>query len=245
MFRPDSFTHSPSSDPGDHLDANTLTAFSEHSLSEPRRTVVFAHLAECDACREWLASYSRLRDHEEKDPAHITLSPFGLLHSWQFKLAAGIACALILFAAISARLLRMESPPLLPAQAPLELPLAARAVPTHQPGTATFEETGSRKINKAPMPARHSRQASERRPSLWSMAWFQPVRFVNSVFDAPRRSLPGPLGRARLTRNLNFAAGFSMEEAMLPGLDQISVQTDLGKRWITLDRVSAVTRARF
>jgi hypothetical protein len=245
MFLSDLLRSRMAPHPAGHLDANTLAALSARSLSRRRRAIVFAHLAECEVCRDWLACYSALPHFENKNPAPLTVRPFGPMHPWQFKIAVGIACALMLFVAISPRLLHMESRARVAKNPLLASALVERTTATYQPGAAIFHTASAHGISATRLSRHHSGKASDRRSALWSTVWFQPVRLVTSTFDAPRPHLPGPLGQARLTRNLNFAASFSMQEAMLPALNQISVHTPLGERWITLDRVSTATWALF
>ena len=75
------------------LDADTLAAFAGHSLSAGEESGVFAHLAECGACRDCLAVSAELPNfhlHAAKKrqnrPLRSTFSP-------SFRIAAGIAFA--------------------------------------------------------------------------------------------------------------------------------------------------------
>lgn len=63
----------------EHLDAETVAAFSAQALSPRERSRVFDHLAECDRCREWVAVNAEPR----KSSA---------LPSWCLLAAAGISC---------------------------------------------------------------------------------------------------------------------------------------------------------
>ena len=45
-----------------HLDPDTLAAFAEHSIRGDEEAAVFAHLADCGICRQYLAVNAGLRD---------------------------------------------------------------------------------------------------------------------------------------------------------------------------------------
>ncbi len=47
-----------------HLDADTLAAFAERCLRAGEEAAVFAHLAECEICRQYLAAHSELHDFQ-------------------------------------------------------------------------------------------------------------------------------------------------------------------------------------
>jgi hypothetical protein len=47
-----------------HLDAETLAAFAERFLRGEEEAAVFAHLAECEICREYLAAHAELHDFQ-------------------------------------------------------------------------------------------------------------------------------------------------------------------------------------
>jgi hypothetical protein len=47
-----------------HLDADTLAAFAEHSQRGDERAAVFAHLSECETCREYLAVNAELKEFD-------------------------------------------------------------------------------------------------------------------------------------------------------------------------------------
>ena len=109
------------SNPGEHVDANTLAAFGEHALTGRRRAAMFAHIAECEACRQWVAAYSALRDLDRGSANSRELRSFRLLstNSLRITAAAGVVCALLFFAAISPHYLRMKTPAQVRSEAPL------------------------------------------------------------------------------------------------------------------------------
>ena len=45
----------------EHLDPDTMAAFSERALEQGEEAKVFLHLAECQICREYVAVHSELR----------------------------------------------------------------------------------------------------------------------------------------------------------------------------------------
>jgi hypothetical protein len=64
----------------EHLDANTVAAFVASSLTPDERSQVFEHLADCESCREWIATCTELK------PRHIA-PPV-----WALAAAAAVAC---------------------------------------------------------------------------------------------------------------------------------------------------------
>lgn len=57
-----------------HLDANTVAAFSARTLSVRERSGVFEHLADCPACREWIAVHAQLQTRQPARPIWKPLS---------------------------------------------------------------------------------------------------------------------------------------------------------------------------
>jgi anti-sigma factor RsiW len=78
MDQPELFARRMTLRAGEHLDADMLAAFSEQALSARRRSVVLAHLAECEICRECLATHSALGDLKWKPAIRDVAHPFGL-----------------------------------------------------------------------------------------------------------------------------------------------------------------------
>ena len=242
MSQPELYAHQMPPNAGEHLDADTLAALGEQALSAPRRELVFAHLAECEICRECLAAHSALRDFEWKPATNGAAHPFRLLsmNAWRMRTAVGIACALLCFGLICGQVLRMKAP------TPLAPRLSSAISVSNEPRLPVISTSVSRVIADAQLSMVHSRKAFNRAHiAAWRKAWFQPVRLTTATFNDPRPPFPGPLGQARLTRHLNFAANFSIEEARLPSFNQIAVRTTLGERWITLNRFSSSVWARF
>lgn len=225
---------------GEHLDPNILAAFGERALGARQRAVVFAHLAECEICREWLAAYSGLGDFEWSTARPSKVHGFHLIPAnfFQLRNAAAIAFLLFLLAAVLPRPLTSPTTPPTSKTAQ-KFSTANQNLTTNEPHLPVVRAIASRASidpqQRWPHPRIDFRQPH---PVLWRTAWFRPFD------DLPSR-LPGPLGQAKLARNLNFAANFSIESAMLPSLNQIAVRTTLGERWITLDRFSGATSARF
>jgi hypothetical protein len=81
-----------SNDADAHLDADTLAAFGEHVLSVRDEATVFAHLAVCGTCRDYLAVNAELKDFEWSVRAPQGRSLPGTLNiSRSIRAAAGIA----------------------------------------------------------------------------------------------------------------------------------------------------------
>jgi hypothetical protein len=142
---------------GAHLDPDTLAAFAERSLSASETNAVFAHLAECETCRAFLAANGELSGFR------WNVGPSRL--NWPLLLKAAVGIALFV--------------------SPLWFL-------SH---------------------SHHSRLASSR--SLQAA----PDQKFNQV----------TLG------NVSFVHGRPKQAA--PAFNQISLQTSLGKRWVTVDRV--------
>lgn len=225
---------------GEHLDADMLAAFDERTLGARQRAAVFAHLAECETCREWLATYSELGDFEWNTARPSKVRGFHLIPAdfFQLRIAAAIAFLLFLFAAVLPRpVISPTAPPT--SNTSQKFSIASQSLTTDEPRPPVVKPIASR-ASIGPKERRLDSRIAFRQPHpvLWRTAWFRPFD------DLPPR-VSGPLGQAKLAGNLNFAANFSIETAMLPSLNQIAVHTDLGERWITLDRFSSATWARF
>lgn len=237
MALPELNARGMTANPGEHSDADTLAAFSEMALSTQWRTEVYAHLAECEACREWLSAHSLLRDVEWEPATRKPVRPF-LSASTNFQrtmAVAGIACSLLFFATVSPRLFRIRMPPQPVTAARLETFL-----PESPAATCRASATSTRATPAVRGPRRHVPKTVDLlRFAPWRAAWLQSVALTSSPFKDPRPLLPGPWGQARLSRNMRFVTNFSIEDAMVPSLNQIAVRTSSGERWITLDRFGA------
>lgn len=234
------------SNSGEHLDANTLAAFDEGAFGTRERKAVFAHLAECDTCREWLTAHCELRDFAWNTAETRKRRAFRFISTDFFQVktvAATIACVVLLFAAISPHLLYMKSPARLASETPLEFPAGRRRLARSGMRSPVVTTIAARASSGAHLEQPRSKPAWQ---GSHLALWFQPALLSDiSNFDDRRPRLPGPWGQARLARNLNFAATFSIGEGTLPSLNQIAVQTRLGERWITLDRFGEVAWERF
>ncbi len=81
-------------DRDDHLDPDTLAAFAEKALPEREVAAVFAHLAECEHCREGLRIQVRLGDWDGRErPAPPRTSTWFTAPS--LRTAAGFLCAVL------------------------------------------------------------------------------------------------------------------------------------------------------
>lgn len=84
--------------PGQHPDADQLSAFVEHALPDHERLETLAHLAECSDCRQivFLAEQA----HETETPIPHSLSGrMGWLRNWRYlwPAAAAVTCGLLIF----------------------------------------------------------------------------------------------------------------------------------------------------
>jgi hypothetical protein len=57
-----------------HLDAETVAAFSAQALNSAERSQVFEHLADCEACREWIAVNAQLHAPKSTLPIRAPLA---------------------------------------------------------------------------------------------------------------------------------------------------------------------------
>ncbi|MBV8551874.1 MAG: zf-HC2 domain-containing protein [Acidobacteriaceae bacterium] len=100
----------------DHPDAALLSAFIEQSLSAHERADVFAHLAQCDTCREIVALSSAAGESDVPD------SPIpGRRTWWNLRWPAAALVASLVIAVISHPVIFRNSTP--PAPAPVRAPL--------------------------------------------------------------------------------------------------------------------------
>jgi hypothetical protein len=90
--------------PGNHPDADQLSAFAEHVLPDHERLETLAHLAECADCRHIV--FLAQRAQETQAPlADAALGRFGWLRNWRnlWPVAAALACGLLVVAAFLQR----------------------------------------------------------------------------------------------------------------------------------------------
>jgi len=66
---------------GEHPDANLLSAFAEHSLTEPERMQVLDHLSRCAECREVAALALPAVEEKQLAPAAVR-ETIGTSRSW-------------------------------------------------------------------------------------------------------------------------------------------------------------------
>jgi hypothetical protein len=77
----------------DHLDPDTLAALAEKTLSKQEASLVFAHLAVCEPCRDCLRAATQLEDFHWTRTEAPQRTPAWLRSPNVFFRAAGIACA--------------------------------------------------------------------------------------------------------------------------------------------------------
>ena len=119
----------------DHPDANLLTAFSEHTLVDPERAHVLAHLAQCADCRDVLA--------QALPPAEVQalVSWPAPSNSWLrgpvLRWASLAACVVVVAAA--ALLLQNKPPAATHSEVDVLLPAAPQLAPSRQPAPSKEE----------------------------------------------------------------------------------------------------------
>ena len=84
--------------PGQHPDADQLSAFAEHVLPEHERLETLAHLAECPDCRQIVFFAQQARETEAPIPRALP-GRMGWLRNWRYlwPLAAAATCGLLVF----------------------------------------------------------------------------------------------------------------------------------------------------
>jgi hypothetical protein len=200
-----------------HLDPDTLAALAAKALSQREALSIFAHLAECDRCRDCLRVHLQLEDFAWMTPQ----APQRKLRRLRapdvsLRAAAGIACAVLTLWIVT-----------------LGHPMKTV--------TAT-PEPQVKKVNLAAIPPRLTDSAVSSQP--WQThrrplrrQTLRPVELRNFAFAFetnaanPQSGLHGPLASARLYSTVSFAPISSPA----PGNNRIAVRTALGERWIALD----------
>src|SRR5262249_10394946 len=91
---------------GDHPDADTLTAYTEHLLSAAERLRVLEHVAACANCREIVAL--SLPEALESLPAPAVAAS---RRGWRWKPALGLAAALATLAVVTTVVLELPRKP--------------------------------------------------------------------------------------------------------------------------------------
>ena len=118
---------------GQHLDADTLSAFAEGALPAHERDQAAGHLAACAECRQVLAR--SLPEVEEMQPVAVLPARRGFA-GWRWLWAGAAACAGVALASIAllhhsnapATIARVETPATMPA-APVAVAAAPQALP--------------------------------------------------------------------------------------------------------------------
>lgn len=243
---------------GDHPDPDIMAAFADKALNEDERAAFFAHLAECERCREGLRLHARLKGFtgsEAKPPCRIS----GWPAVPYFGTAAGLACAAIGIALILllghgpdkqiADSSRRGNPLLAGQQLAAQNPLllhgqndsgAQAKLQNNRPRPLTARRQQPVRYG-LPSNLKHSPEQSHSPDVLWGT-----IRFRTLEFGPDRRSaldlsmLPGAFASARLELQTTFRAA-SLE---IPGEEeevnrasinkQIAVKTILGERRIYL-----------
>ena len=205
---------------GTHLDPNTIAALRESILTAKERDAAFEHLAVCGLCRRWLALNAELSD----------ASAAPMVHAPRLLLWAKVAAAVLCVIAGSLLLSRHAPPGQSRVVDPVRVVRAAPASRIGRPAAIAHER----------LDVYASRRSS---PGL-TRALFRPIQF-NPIANFGKPQAPGPWGRAKLTRQLNFRNGLLARNesqdasASLPALNQISIRTNMGERWITLTAFEA------
>ena len=95
---PESDTMSERLHPGQHPDADQLSAFAEHALPDLERLETLAHLAECSDCRRIVFLAEQAREMETPIP-HALPGRIGWLRNWRYlgPVAVAVTCGLLIF----------------------------------------------------------------------------------------------------------------------------------------------------
>ena len=177
---------------GMHLDADTITAFAEQALTPPEQAPVFAHLAECGVCREWLAALGEVKAPlQAKSPAcSRPLFAGCTAPGWLLPVAFALVLALFFGWALRPR---------------------SAVVPD-----SNFQESQS--LQPLASSSLIFQPRTKGSPDLWpTLDLHREVRLAKLSFQSN-----GPLPAAvPLRREAN----------------QISLQTAMGERWVTIDPV--------
>lgn len=216
---------------GLHLDANTISALRENLLTAKERDTAFEHLAVCGTCRDWLALNTEASATSVMRTVHAPPLPL-----WA-KAAAAALCV------IAGSLLLSRHAPAPPRAVNAVL---LRVSPTN--ARAQSEAVGR---PSGRFVASQSDEVALRSSPQLRRALFRPILF-NTPSDFSSPQTPGPWGRAKLAKRVKFKDTFLVARTTsqdasesLPALNQISIRTNMGERWITLTAFEATAWQAF
>lgn len=226
---------------GDHLDPDTLIAFAENALNRSERASLFAHLAQCERCREELRVHAQLSDFHrtEMKAAKLTSGRFSTYLGALAGLASVAAGITLIYLHGSNQ---HKQPARLAEQRPVSRDFSSLPSQSFQSENRNgLVSMDSLTVRRRPLTrtASFSQQYSPGAP--WRTARFRaPVLNpgLHSVSD--QSALPRPFASARLDMQTNFRTASFHEPEPERGLNhktfhsQVAVETIWGERRIYL-----------
>jgi len=237
---------------GTHLDADTLAAFAEGSQCDGEEAAVFAHLAECQICREYLSVQAELNDFHWSSgkPQDRSLS-----RSWSvsrsLRTAAGVACA------VATLWLLSSSPPRppvaiatskgpvkrVPAAMPIDRPpmigVSKRTV-TKKSGDRSLSAV---RLNMRSMPVRNfTAQAPRNIAALWGSAALQKLSTGDRLAARNSHRFREEVTLASVSFEGKRTAGEG--DGATLDVNQIALKTQFGDRRITVEGFWKASRGR-
>lgn len=167
---------------GTHPDANTLSAFAEHLLSNDEREQVFAHMAVCSRCREVIFLAQQSAGDEPVTLPVVSSAQEGKARSWWLggwawiptgALAVMIGVAVLLHfrhAETGTQLARNAAPAEAEQQSPVQLAAQAPIEANAPPATVSSPRDIARPKPNMMQPARSARKAEDEKANDALMA---------------------------------------------------------------------------
>jgi hypothetical protein len=248
-------TINPEASQNGHLDPDTLAAFAERALSKRDLQVTFAHLAECQCCRDWFGVCAELGgecQNATKAPAR-GLGPFAP-GAFYLRTAAGIVFAILIGEAFSWIALHERKNSTIAVESVIHSSgeMGSRSVSSsaNRPDPAPVVS----RDHRHPAPGLLSKAATnsvrQRPPADSAPSSLRPVKFCLCASDfamPPKRqrsTLPPSMAAARLESRISFLSmpaeaqqRFGERERQLPPYERVPIQTALGVRLMSLSLV--------
>lgn len=230
-------TIKPDTNRNGHLDPDTLGAFAENALPDAEAATVFAHLADCQRCRDWFGV------NAESGSARRRSAWYGS-STFYLKTAAGLACAALAGGLMILPAHHQQTGPASATQSVADTPMEAKpqtpAPLEREVNSGITRATAQRTLELPAASGRHG--AAQQRSFL-----HRPItsRIFTSDFASvstnDQSTLPAPLASARLESQVSFVTispdsrkQSANQAGRIPLYNQIPVKTMLGVRWICL-----------
>jgi hypothetical protein len=227
-----------------HLDADTLAAFVEHSHLPGEEAAMFAHLADCETCRKYLAAHAELKEFrwnpsEARRPGSVQPVFFSSL------LRAAAGCAAV--AAVLWLLFSWEtSRPNIMVATSREAPNTAYVAslierrPISDEGAKTLTKKSGRRSPGAPGPSMRPTFISSypaREPRNFGASWRNASLQKVAIDDLLAARNSHRFLKEVTLATISFAAAgtFADTSGEAPGVNQIVLKTPFGERRITLE----------